>query len=208
MSATELEIAAKAASVEFDEARAAYDEFMAPLEAKRAELWANVRAAGEVKAKNLSKVFEKVTYEDLIDPLTAIVAHELVWNDGHGLEDMHKHVQRILPTGTYILNTTDTYGGFLEDEAGSPVLCFTVSVPAAKDEAKLQLTAEVLAPLYEAAAQISDYARISVMEDHYSEHGVYKIVKEGDAWALYCGHVSRYEDADLVKVLRKVPTHG
>jgi hypothetical protein len=206
MSAIDLEAAVKAASADYRAAQDALSEFMKPINSTLNGLYEAIRVAADEKSERFGEVFKTVTYEDLTDPLTALVVYQMLWDGGRGgVNGYEEHLRTFFPKGSYVLSFHEWYGA--TDLDHSPVLCFRVGIPKVKDEASLRTTADAVAPLYEAAAQISDGARIVVFEDSSNSYEAFKIVKEAGLWSLQGRRSTIFEHEDLVEVLRKAPTY-
>lgn len=203
MSATDFEAAAKAANAEFESVRAEYNSFMAPIQPKIDAFHILMRDASKNASLELSELFAKVTYADLVDPLTALAVYEIGYNSGAGIPNEGKHLASLFPD-SYVLRNSEWYPSA---DYKTAVLCLQIGIPAKADDAKLKRTAELLAPVYETAASISDDAKIGILDDGLNSYESYKIVKEDGLWILMGGYREIFSHEDLVTVLKRVPTY-
>lgn len=94
MSTIEVESALHDVTVELLEAQAKLKAFEATFQVEFNSLQDNVKAAYEAKDLKLQEIVAKITYADLIDPLTNILIAEMVWNGGRGLKGCRHPILR------------------------------------------------------------------------------------------------------------------
>lgn len=160
-----------------------------------------IRERSKLRQQEMEQLFETITYEDLCDPERLMLYSDAGWDECMGISDKDSVLHSFFED-SYVLHHADWYG---DNDRSTPVLCFSIGVPSKADPVKLARTAELLAPVLKAATQLTDNARISVMEDSLmgatyiqwdEEEGIYELT--GMAF---------YQHEDLGEVLKRVPTY-
>lgn len=201
MDINELDAKIRAIRKPTDELRAQREEIMAEVQDRLDAVDAQLRARNAARQQEMKELFETITYEDLCDPESLMLYSEIGWDQAMGISDKDSVLHTFFED-TYVQRHSNWYGG---DYGSTPVLCFSIGVPEEADPVKLARTAELLAPVLKAATQLTDAARISVMEDSLMGHVCIQWDEEEGLYELR--GMGSYQHEDLLEVLKRVPTY-
>lgn len=197
----EQEAALKALSIE-------EQELMAPITPRLQAIVQERAALANRVSESIAQSLESVTLEDLSDPVRALEIYEGFWNGGMGVRGGRKMYVNIFE-GSYVCDSETRSLGLSDTTFEVP----TIAIPKVKDEEKLKITAEMLAPIYFALLEIAEKNQIvgiPILEDNLGEAGSFSIVYEVEdsKWKLLGNWGSEiFASSELIEVLRKVPTY-
>jgi len=181
-----------------DELRSQREELMNEIKPRLDSLDAQIQLLEEDRSGQLVELFATLTLEDLSDPQRLTVFSEIGWNHGRGIPKTSAVFKKIF-ADTYIIPETNWVGPY-----DTPVMSFTVSVPAQRDQEKLRRTAEILEPILKAQTAISETIGIGILEDSLA--GMYHITWESEEHVYVLNRYSQTSD-DLLTLLENVPTY-
>lgn len=197
----------------FDELEAQEEELMAPIRERLEAIRARHREVGDEYAEKIGKSLEKLTLEDLSDPLRVVELHEASWNNQRGVPGGSAEIYQGVAKGTYITSAMSYSYGSAEEEWLRPVYTAPqLSISKRRNEDKLRRTTEVLEPIHRANQEIvgeSTDARIAIMEDSCGYNGDFYITYEAEdeTWELHGGYGAQ-SFKTLLEALQAAPTYN
>lgn len=186
------------------------EALMAPIRERLAELKQLRVEAAEASAAKLNELVSGATFEDLLDPYSAMALFEAAWSDGRGISNWNFYKK--LFEGTYFFNSANIYYG---EEQELIYIAPELAIPELKDEEKLRKTAELVEAVHRTTMEIvGDWedARIPIFhmgdgEGYYSYHII--LNRETGRWELRNhGTYAERETHELIDLLRIVPTYN
>lgn len=186
------------------------EALMASIRERLAELKQLRIEAAEASAAKLNELVSGATFEDLLNPYSAMALFEAAWNDGREISNWNFYKK--LFEGTYFFNSANIYYG---EEQELIYIAPELAIPALKDEEKLRKTAELVEAVHRTTMEIvGDWedARIPIFhigdgEGYYNYHIV--LNRETERWELRNhGTYAEREAHELIDLLRIVPTYN
>src|SRR6188768_2445429 len=115
------------------------EALMEPIRERLAELKQLRIEAADASAAELDGLVSQATFEDLLDPYSAMALFDAAWNEGRGIASYNFYKK--LFGDAYVFDSANLYYG----EADALIyMAPELAIPALKDEEKLRKTAELV----------------------------------------------------------------
>lgn len=189
-----------------DELKAKANKISESIQAQLYAIYAEINVIRESSDARISAFVESVTFDYLCTEKGYEVVSKVFWNSGRGIHfDVYAWVKAMFPD-TYVLNTR-----FSDAGSDATYIEFEVSIPAVKDESKLERTAVMLEQVYRAGANLSDEYEIQILEDSLAQWGgdwcYVKRDEDGSGWLLCRSYHDDVSYDNLLEALRAAPTY-